>query len=72
MCVCVLYILCFVVLVTDGCFCLFPFFFSFVCLTCPDIVCVATSFYCSTPSPYASIDSTDTSHRLRGQGAGKQ
>lgn len=39
-CVCVLvvlYILCFVVLVTDGCFCLFLFFFffPFVCLTFP-------------------------------------
>lgn len=53
---------------------LFVSFFFFLCLF--DLpryrVCVATSFYCSTPSPYASVDSTDTSHRLRGQGAGKQ
>lgn len=51
----------------------FLFFFPPVSVwLSPSGVCLATSFYCSTPSPYASVDSTDTSHRLRGQGAGKQ
>lgn len=81
-CVCVLvvlYILCFLwsSLLTAAFVCFlffFPFFpFSPVSVDFPrNAVCVATSFYCSTPSPYASVDSTDTSHRLRGQGAGKQ
>lgn len=45
------YILCFVVLVTDGCFCLFPFFFSFVCLTFPDMVCVLLPVSIAPPPP---------------------
>lgn len=66
----VLCILMFVVLVTDFCFLFVSFSFLYVLL--PPYCVVAASFYCSTPSPYASVDSTDTSHRLRGQGAGKQ
>lgn len=49
------------------CFLFFP-----LSVLLPPYCVIATSFYCSTPSPYASVDSTDTSHRLRGQGAGKQ
>lgn len=46
----VLYILCFVVLVTDGCFCLFPFFF--LCpFDFPDMVCVLLPVSIAPPPP---------------------